>query len=92
MEWSLIVNNVPKCPKRNANCLSQESVSPTSDTGIVEIVKRMCWNGQRVCRFCVSCHKFDDSKLAEHLEKWSKLAKIGSVDFLGNRADPRHNR
>ena len=24
-------------------------------------------------------------------EKWSKLAKTGSVDFLENRADPKHN-
>ena len=84
--------NVPKCPWRNAICLSQETVSPTSDTGIAEIVKGMCWNGQRVCRVCASYHKFDGAKLAEHLEKWSKLAKIGSVDILGNRADPRYNR
>ena len=33
--------NVPECPNWNANCLSRETVSPTSDTGIAEIVLQM---------------------------------------------------
>ena len=53
--------NFPECPKRNANCLSQETVSPTSDTGIVETVMMIHWRDRRVCRVCVSCHKFGDS-------------------------------
>ena len=57
-----------------------------------EIVKRMSSGGQGVCHVCVSCHKLDDSILAERREKWSKLARIGSVDFLENRTDPKHNR
>ena len=84
--------NFPECPKRNANCLSQETVSPTSDTGIVETVMMIHWRDRRVCRVCVSCHKFDDSALVERREMWSKLAKIGSRDFLVSRANPKHNR
>ena len=41
--------NVPECPKLNANCLSRETVSPTSDTEIVETVVMIHWRDQRVC-------------------------------------------
>ena len=61
--------------KRSANCLSQETVSSTSDTGIVETVTMIHWRKRRVCRVCVSCRKFDDSTLAARRKMWSKLAK-----------------
>ena len=70
--------NVPECPKLNANCLSRETVSLTSDTGILETVMMIHWRDQRVCRVCVSCRKFDDLALVERREMWSELAKIGS--------------
>ena len=82
----------PECPKLNANCLSRGTVSPTSDTGILETVAMIHWRDQRVCRVCVSCRKFDDSALVEHLEMWSKLAKIASKDFLVSRASLKHSR
>ena len=40
----------------------------------------------------VSCRKFDDSALVERREMRSKLAKIGSIDSLVSRANPKHNR
>ena len=66
--------NVPECPKLNVNCLSRETVSPTSDTGIVETVMMLHWRNQTACRVCVSCRKFDDSALVERREMWSELA------------------
>ena len=81
--------NVPECPKRNANCLSQETVSPTSDTGITETVMMIHWRDRRVCRVCVSCRKVDGSTLERC---GPKLAKIGSTGFLLSRANPRHAR
>ena len=84
--------NVPECPKLNANCLSRETVSPTSDTGIVETVMMIHWRDQRPCRVRVSCHNFDDSALVERREMWSELTKIGSIDFLVSRTNPKHNR
>ena len=41
-----------------------------------------------VCRVCVSCRKFDDLTLVERREMWSKLAKIGSIDFHVSLANP----
>ena len=64
--------SVPECPKRNANCLSPETVSPTPDTRIVETVLMTHWRNQGVCRVCVSCRKFDDLALVERREMWSK--------------------
>ena len=80
--------NVPEYPKRSANCLSQETVSSMSDTGIVETVTMIHWKKRRLCRVCVSCRKFDDSTLAARRKMWSKVAKIDSVDFLVSRANP----
>ena len=60
--------------------------------GFWKTVAMIHWRDQRVCRVCVSCRKFDDSALVEHREMLSKLAKIGSIDFLVNRASPKHNR
>ena len=82
----------PECPKLTANCLSRETVSPTSDTWILETVMMIHWRNQRVCRVCVSCPKFDDSALVERRQMWSKFAKIGSTDFLVSRASPKRNR
>ena len=84
--------NVPEYPKLNANCLSRGTVSPTSDIGILETVAMIHWRDQRVCRVCVSCRKFDGSVLVERREMWSKLVKIGSIDFLASGASPKHNR
>ena len=80
--------NVPECPKLNANCLSRETVSPTSDTRIVETVMMIHGEIKESAVF-VSCRKFDDSALVERREMWSKLAKVGSIDFL---VSPKHNR
>ena len=57
--------NGPECPKLSANCLSRETVSPTSDTGILETVTMVHWRDQGVWRVCVPCLKFDDSALVE---------------------------
>ena len=57
--------NVPECQKLNANCLSRETVSPASDTGILETAMMIHWRDPRVCSVCVSCRKFDDSALVE---------------------------
>ena len=83
--------NVPECQKLNANYFSRETVSPTSDTGIVETVIMIHWRDQRVCRVCVSCRKFDDSTLVERWEMWSKTCQDRSVDFLVSRANPKRN-
>ena len=84
--------NIPECPKLNANCRSRRTVSPTFETGILEIVAMIHWRDQKVCCVYVSWRKFDDSTLVERREMWSKIAKIGSVDVLVSRASTKHSR
>ena len=43
--------NVLEYPNLNANCLSRGTVSPTSDTGILETIAMIHWRDQRVCVF-----------------------------------------
>ena len=57
--------------------------------GLWELAMMIHWG---VCRDCVSCRKFDDSVLVERREMWTKLAKIGSMDFFVSRAIPERNR